>query len=78
MKRQLTQETSASLRGALSARHAITGAKWPMRLAAKVGRAIAFCGLPVRGGKGRRQKPTACRTGRKLQQLFRDDALAGK
>jgi hypothetical protein len=45
-----------------------------MRLAAKVGQGIAFCGLPVRGAKGRRQKPTACPTGRKLQQLFRDDA----
>jgi hypothetical protein len=33
-----------------------------MRLAAKVGQAIAFGGLPVRGAKGRRQKPAACPT----------------
>jgi hypothetical protein len=45
-----------------------------MRLAAKVGQAIVFGGLPVRGAKGRRQKPTACPTGASCNSYFGNDA----
>jgi hypothetical protein len=36
----------------------------------KVGQTIAFCGLPVRGAKGRRLKPTACPTGPGCNSYF--------